>query len=53
MTPRGWEESSPAQGEMAKQFFDQHDAEEGLSQLRQMDPEAARQFEREGAKKER
>ena len=43
----GWEGLSPEQRDQAKAFFDQYGTEEGLRRLREMDPEAARQFERE------
>ena len=43
----GWNRLSPSQREQAKQLFDQHGTEEGLRRLRESDPEAARQFERE------
>ena len=43
----GWEGLSPEQREQAKAFFDQYGTEEGLRRFREMDPEAARQFERE------
>ena len=33
--------------EEVKQFFDQYGTVEGLRRLREMDPEAVRQFERE------
>jgi hypothetical protein len=42
-----WGGLSSAQREEAKQLFDQFGTEEGLRQLRESDPEAARQFERE------
>ena len=44
---QGWTGLSPAQREQAKQLFDQYGTEEGLRRFREMDPEAARQFERE------
>ena len=47
---RGWEGLSLKQREEAKQFFDQYGTEEGLRRFREMDPEAARQFERERRK---
>ena len=43
----GWEGLSPEQRDKAKAFFDQYGTEEGLRRLREMDPEAARQFRRE------
>ncbi len=43
----GWEGLSPKHQHQAKQFFDQYGSEEGLRRFREMDPEAARQFERE------
>ena len=46
----GWAGLSPAQREEAKQFFDQYGTEEGLRRFREMDPEAAVQFEREQRK---
>ena len=46
----GWEGLSPEQREQAKAFFDQYGTEEGLRRFREMDPEAARQFERERRK---
>ena len=47
---RGWEGLSLKQREEAKQFFDQYGTEEGLRRFREMDPEAAVQFEREERK---
>ena len=41
------EQLSPEHFSKAKQFFDQYGSEEGLRRLRESDPEAARQFERE------
>ena len=41
----GWKALSQEQREQAKQLFDQHGTEEGFRRLREMDPEAARQFE--------
>lgn len=38
---------SPERFDKAQQFIDQYGPEEGLHRLREMDPEAARQFERE------
>ena len=38
---------SPERSDKAQQFIDQYGQEEGLRRLREMDPEAARQFERE------
>ena len=38
---------SKEQREQAQQLIDQYGTEEGLRQLREMDPDAARQFERE------
>jgi len=46
----GWEGLSPEQRGQAKAFFDQYGTEEGLRRFREMDPEAARQFERERRK---
>ncbi len=43
---RGWEGMSPEQQEKAQQLINQYGAEEGLRRFREMDPEAARQFER-------
>ena len=43
---QGWAGLSPEQREKAKQFFDQYGTEEGLQQLKESDPEAARRFER-------
>ena len=43
----GWEELSKEKQEQAKQLFDQYGTEEGLRRFREMDPEAARQFEQE------
>ena len=45
----GSEGLSPEQRDQAKAFFDQYGTEEGLRRLREMDPEATRQFERRGA----
>ncbi len=47
---RGWAGLVPEQRDQAKQFFDQYGTEEGLRRFREMDPEAARQFERERRK---
>ena len=49
LTPeaRGWEGLSQEQRKQAKAFFDQYGTEEGLRRLREIDPKAARQFERE------
>ena len=47
---RGWEGLSLEQRGQAKVFFDQYGSEEGLRRFREMDPEAARQFERERRK---
>ena len=47
---QGWAGLSPAQREQAKQLFDQYGTEEGLRRFREMDPKAARQFEREQRK---
>ena len=47
---RGWEGLSPEQRKQAKAFFDQYGTAEGLRRFREMDPEAARQFERERRK---
>ena len=44
---RGWEGLSSEQRGQAKQLFDQYGTAEGLRRYREMDPEAARQFERE------
>ena len=44
---RGWVELSQEQREQAKAFFDQYSTKEGPRRFREMDPEAARQFERE------
>ena len=41
----GWAELSSEQREQAKRLFDQYGTAEGLRRLREMDPEAARQFE--------
>ena len=41
----GWKGLSPEQRDQAKVFFDQYGTEEGLRRLREMAPEAARQFE--------
>ena len=46
----GWEGLSPEQRDQAKQLFDQYGTKEGLRRFREMDPEAARQFERERRK---
>lgn len=46
----GWEGLSPEQRDQAKAFLDQYGTEEGLRRFREMDPEAARQFERERRK---
>jgi hypothetical protein len=46
----GWEGLSLKQREQAKQLFDQYGTEEGLRRFRDIDPEAARQFERERRK---
>ena len=46
----GWEGLSFEQREQAKQLFDEYGTTEGLRRLREMDPEAARQFERERRK---
>ena len=47
---RGWAGLAPEQRDQAKQFFDQYGTEEGLRRFREMDPEAAAQFEREQRK---
>ena len=47
---RGWEGLSLKQREEAKQFFDQYGTAEGLRRLRETDPDAAAQFEREERK---
>ena len=47
---RGWEGLSLKQREEAKQFFDQYGTAEGLRRLRETDPDAAAQFEREQRK---
>ena len=46
----GWKGLSPEQRDQAKQFSDQYGTEEGLRRFREMDPEAAAQFEREQRK---
>ena len=46
----GWEELSPEQRDQAKQLFDEYGTAEGLRRFREMDSEAARQFEREQRK---
>ena len=43
----GWEGLSFEQREQAKQLFDEYGTAEGLRRLREMDPDAARRFERE------
>jgi len=43
---------SPERFDKAQQLIDQYGAEEGLRRLREIDPEAARQFEREGPRSE-
>ena len=43
----GWAGLFKEQREQAKRLFDQFGTEEGLRRLREVDPEAARQFERE------
>ena len=47
---RGWEGLSLKQREEAKQLFNRYGTEEGLRRFREMDPEAARQFEQERRK---
>ena len=47
---RGWEGLSLKQREEAKQFFDQYGTAEGLRRLRETDPDAAAQFDRERRK---
>ena len=47
---RGWEGLSLKQREEAKQLFDQYGVEEGLRRFREVDPDAAAQFERERRK---
>ncbi len=42
----GWEGLSLEQREQAKQLFDEYGTAEGLRRLREMDPDAARRFER-------
>jgi len=42
----GWEGLSSEQRENVKQLFDQYGTEEGLRRFREMDPDAARRFER-------
>ena len=42
----GWAGLSKEQREQAKRLFDQFGTKEGLRHLREVDPEAARQFER-------
>ena len=42
-----WEGLSSEQRENVKQLFDEYGTEEGLRRLRTMDPEAARQFDRQ------
>ena len=43
----GWEGLSLEQREQAKQLFDEYGTTEGLRRLREMNPDAARRFERE------
>lgn len=43
----GWEGLSSKQQEQAKTLFDEYGTEEGLRRFREMDPDAARRFERE------
>ena len=47
METPGWEGLSPARRAQADQFLYQYGTEVGLRRLREVDPEAARQFERE------
>ena len=46
----GWEGLSSEQREQAKQLFDEYGTAEGLRRLRESDPEAAEQFERDRRK---
>ena len=47
LTPQGIEGVSPDRFDKAQQLIDEYGTEEGLRRLREMDPETARQFERE------
>jgi hypothetical protein len=47
---RDWDGLSLEQRERAKRLFDQYGTEEGLRRFREMDPKAARRFERERRK---